>query len=152
MSDTYRKDTPESPTAFNMDNQRSKAPIPRHERINTDETAKSDIKTEFGTEKEETDPHGAEPVRRGFLPWLCFIPALQDPRQYNPRMKWFLTSIVAMGGLVVPLSSGILFPCLMIADDMHTTVLVVNLSIAFGSLAVAITPLWWSHLAEVYGR
>ncbi|KGO76907.1 Major facilitator superfamily domain, general substrate transporter [Penicillium italicum] len=153
MSDTCRKDTPQSPTAFNMDNQRIQAPIPRHERINTDETAKSDIKSELETEKEETDPHGAEQVRRGFLPQLCFVPALQDPRQYNPRMKWFLTWIVAMGGLVVPLSSGVLFPCLiMIADDMHTTESVVNLSIAFGSLAVAITPLWWSHLAEMYGR
>lgn len=35
---------------------------------------------------------------------------------------------------------------------MHTTVSVVNLSIAFGSLSVAITPLWWSYLAELYGR
>ncbi|KAF9248234.1 hypothetical protein DTO013E5_5262 [Penicillium roqueforti] len=39
-----------------------------------------------------------------------------------------------------------------IAKDMHTTVSVVNLSIAFGSLSVAITPLWWSYLAELYGR
>lgn len=29
---------------------------------------------------------------------------------------------------------------------------VVNLSIAFGSLSVAITSLWWSYLAELYGR
>ena len=35
---------------------------------------------------------------------------------------------------------------------MHTTVSVVNLSIAFGSLSVAITPLWWSYIAELYGR
>jgi MFS family permease len=35
---------------------------------------------------------------------------------------------------------------------MNTTVSVVNLSIAFGSLSVAITPLWWSYLAELYGR
>ncbi|CAI7587479.1 unnamed protein product [Penicillium discolor] len=39
-----------------------------------------------------------------------------------------------------------------IAEDMHTTVSVVNLSIAFGSLSVAIMPLWWSYLAEIYGR
>jgi MFS family permease len=41
---------------------------------------------------------------------------------------------------------------IMIAQDLHTTVSVVNLSIAFGSLAVAITPLRWSHLAELHGR
>jgi hypothetical protein len=35
--------------------------------------------------------------------------ALQGPRQYAPGMKWGLTFIVAMGGLVVPLSSGVLF-------------------------------------------
>lgn len=35
---------------------------------------------------------------------------------------------------------------------MHTTVSVVNLSIAFGSFSVAIMPLWWSYLAEIYVR
>lgn len=63
-------------------------------------------KAELG--KQEID-HDLEHVRRGFLRWLCFVPALQDPRQYTPGMKWGLTFIVAMGGLVVPLSSGVLF-------------------------------------------
>ncbi|OQE05115.1 hypothetical protein PENVUL_c027G08718 [Penicillium vulpinum] len=111
-----------------------------------------DTKAELGA-SQEVDLHGSERVRRGFLPWLCLVPALKDPKQYPPVMKWGLTFIVAMGGLVVPLSSGVLFPCLIeMAVDLDTTVSVVNLSIAFASLSVAITPLWWSYLAELYGR
>ncbi|KAF7167695.1 hypothetical protein CNMCM5623_000942 [Aspergillus felis] len=106
-------------------------------------------------EQEKENRDGSRHVRRGFLSFLCFVPAIEDPRQYPAGRKWFLTAIVAAGGLVVPLSSGVLFltACLiMIAEDLHTTVSVVNLSIAFGSLSIAITPLWWSHLAELYGR
>ncbi|KAJ5505193.1 Major facilitator superfamily domain general substrate transporter [Penicillium fimorum] len=117
-----------------------------------DELMQDDTKAELGVGR-EINHHNSERVRRGFLPWLCLVPALQDPSQYTPGMKWGLTFIVAMGGLVVPLGSGVLFPCLIeIAEDMDTTVSVVNLSIAFGSLSVAITPLWWSYLAELYGR
>ncbi|KAJ5518117.1 Major facilitator superfamily domain general substrate transporter [Penicillium expansum] len=154
MSLTHTNNTPGYQEALNI----MQSPIitqttPEHERTDSpNELAKDDIKAELGS-KEEIDPRGSDHVSRGFLPFLCFVPALQDPRHYTPGMKWVLTFIVAMGGLVVPLSSGVLFPCLIeIAEDMHTTVSVVNLSIAFGSLSVAITPLWWSYLAELYGR
>jgi multidrug resistance protein len=39
-----------------------------------------------------------------------------------------------------------------IAKDLDSTPTVVNLSVAFYSLAVAFTPLWWSYLSEQYGR
>ncbi|GLA00564.1 hypothetical protein AnigIFM60653_009314 [Aspergillus niger] len=131
-----------------------------HERTDTiDPLAQPNIKTELGNGRENIDPNA--PVR--------------DPRSYSSGVKWFLTFIVAAGGLVVPLSSGVLFrkypipitffrqsgglragrstACLLeIAADLDTTESVVNLSIAFGSLAVAITPLWWSYFAELYGR
>lgn len=82
---------------------------PEHERTDSpNELAKDDIKAELGS-KEEIDPRGSDHVSRGFLPFLCFVPALQDPRHYTPGMKWVLIFIVAMGGLVVPLSSGVLF-------------------------------------------
>ncbi|KXG49612.1 Major facilitator superfamily domain, general substrate transporter [Penicillium griseofulvum] len=135
-----------------MQPQRSPQATPWDERTDSPDQLTQDDKAELGS-THEIDPHGSEHVRRGFLPWLCLIPALKDPRQYTPGMKWGLTFIVAMGGLVVPLSSGVLFPCLIeISQDMNTSVSVVNLSIAFGSLSVAITPLWWSYLAELYGR
>ncbi|RHZ53847.1 MFS transporter [Aspergillus thermomutatus] len=116
-------------------------------------TEETNIKADLTLKQEKDDRGGSRHVRRGFLSFLCFVPAIEDPRKYPAGRKWFLTAIVAGGGLVVPLSSGVLFPCLiMIAEDLHTTVSVVNLSIAFGSLSVAIAPLWWSHLAELYGR
>ncbi|OJJ45141.1 hypothetical protein ASPZODRAFT_70199 [Penicilliopsis zonata CBS 506.65] len=94
-----------------------------------------------------------QPVQRGVLSFLTLIPAIEDPEKYPARQKWMLTTIIALGGLMTPLSSGILFPVLIdIADSFHTTESVVNLSIAFSSLAVAITPLWWSYLAESHGR
>ena len=65
-------------------------------------------RAEFAT-KQDVDTRGSAQVRRGFLSLLCFVPAVQDPRQYTPGVKWGLTFIVAMGGLVVPLSSGVLF-------------------------------------------
>ncbi|PYH54686.1 MFS transporter [Aspergillus niger CBS 101883] len=118
-----------------------------------DPLAQPNIKTELGNGRENIDPNAPVRVRRGFLPWLCMVPSVQDPQSYSSGVKWFLTFIVAAGGLVVPLSSGVLFPCLLeIAADLDTTESVVNLSIAFGSLAVAITPLWWSYIAELYGR
>jgi multidrug resistance protein len=39
-----------------------------------------------------------------------------------------------------------------IAKDLDSTPTIVNLSVAFYSLAVAFTPLWWSYLSEQYGR
>lgn len=147
-----------------------------HERTDSDNTlALPNVETGLGPEREKIDNNASRWVRRGFLPWLCMVPSVQNPRSYSSGVKWFLTFIVAAGGLVVPLSSGVLFrmyllsttlfrqtsnlhvgcktACLLeIAADLHTTESVVNLSIAFGSLAVAITPLWWSYLAELYGR
>src|SRR5947209_4085968 len=38
------------------------------------------------------------------------------------------------------------------ARDFHTSSTIMNLSIALYSQAVAITPLWWSSLAETRGR
>lgn len=39
-----------------------------------------------------------------------------------------------------------------ISSHFNTTPTVVNLSVAFYSLAVAFTPLWWSYFSELYGR
>ncbi|KAK1142345.1 hypothetical protein N8T08_007897 [Aspergillus melleus] len=123
----------------------------RTDSVNT--LARRNVETELGTKQKESDPNASRRVRRGFLSWLCVVPSVQNPRSYSSGVKWFLTFIVAAGGLVVPLSSGVLFPCLIeLAADLDTTVSVVNLSIAFSSLAVAITPLWWSYFAELYGR
>ncbi|KAI2725070.1 hypothetical protein CBS147333_9588 [Penicillium roqueforti] len=154
MSLAHKCSSAESPAALNM--MQSPAiteTTPEDERTDSLNEPTQDVtKAELGI-RQEISTHSSQHVRRESFQWLCFVPALQSPTHYTPGMKWALTFIVAMGGLVVPLSSGVLFSCLIeIAKDMHTTVSVVNLSIAFGSLSVAITPLWWSYLAELYGR
>lgn len=110
MSLNNQNSTPESPVALNtMQSPRIAEETPECERtVSPKELTKDDTKAELGS-KQDIDPRGSEHVRRGFLPFLCFVPALQDPRDYTPGMKWVLTFIVAMGGLVVPLSSGVLF-------------------------------------------
>jgi hypothetical protein len=101
----HRANTPESPAFNTMQSPKST----QTERTDPREQfTQDDTKAEFGT-RQKVDHHGSAQVCRGFLPWLCFVPALQDPRQYTPGTKWGLTFIVAMGGLVVPLSSGVLF-------------------------------------------
>lgn len=110
MSLNNQNSTPESLAALNtMRSPRITEENPECERTaSPKELTKDDTKAELGS-KQEIDPRGSENVRRGFLPWVCLVPALHDPEHYTPGMKWALTFIVAMGGLVVPLSSGVLF-------------------------------------------
>lgn len=111
---------------------------------------------------------------RGFLSCLVLIPSTEDARQLDRRIKWLLTSIVSFTALAAPLGSTILMRMdsplnnaysatitnhidqlavlSTIATDFHTSRTIVNLSIAFYSLAVAFVPLWWSYLSEVRGR
>lgn len=39
-----------------------------------------------------------------------------------------------------------------VAADLHTTPAIVNLTVALYMLSMAIAPLWWSSLSEVFGR
>jgi hypothetical protein len=39
-----------------------------------------------------------------------------------------------------------------ISRDLHASLTVVNISVAFSMLAVAIFPLWWSYIAGNFGR
>lgn len=95
---------PEVPATMNMETKTN------HERMDSADTlAQPNIETELGAEREKIDPNATRRVRIGFLPWLCLVPSVQDPRSYSSGVKWFLTFIVAAGGLVVPLSSGVLF-------------------------------------------
>ncbi|RJE25040.1 Major Facilitator Superfamily [Aspergillus sclerotialis] len=100
----------------------------------------------------KTDPKENKPPR-GFLSSLVLIKSSPNPKELNIRTKWFLTWVVSLGSLAAPLSSGILYPVLTdISNDLHTSATVVNLSVAFSTLAVAICPLYWSYISEKYGR
>lgn len=96
MADSHRSETAQSaPDLENMNTHRS--------------TEKTDVKNDLRMGQEKNDRDGSRHVRRGFLSFLCLVPEIEDPRQYAAARKWFLTAIVAGGGLVVPLSSGVLF-------------------------------------------
>lgn len=90
MSDRHRSEPPQS-----LADEQNPKSLRRTEKAND--------------EQEKGNRNGPRHVRRGFLSFLCFVPAIEDPRQYPAGRKWFLTAIVAGGGLVVPLSSGVLF-------------------------------------------
>ncbi|TQV92665.1 hypothetical protein V2A60_009135 [Cordyceps javanica] len=91
--------------------------------------------------------------QRGFLSSVVVIPTIRNATEYSRATKWALTVLVAMAALSAPLGSNILLPVLKpISEYFHTSHTVVNLTIALYALAVAITPLWWSSMAETYGR
>ncbi|KAM3429044.1 hypothetical protein MY4824_008467 [Beauveria thailandica] len=91
--------------------------------------------------------------QKGCLSSLVLIPTIRDASDYSRPTKWALTVLVALAALSAPLGSNILLPVLKpISEYFHTSHTVVNLCIALYALAVAITPLWWSSMAETYGR
>ncbi|KAM3450523.1 hypothetical protein MY3296_005986 [Beauveria thailandica] len=91
--------------------------------------------------------------QKGCLSSLVLIPTIRDASEYSRPTKWALTVLVALAALSAPLGSNILLPVLKpISEYFHTSHTVVNLCIALYALAVAITPLWWSSMAETYGR
>ncbi|KAJ5658157.1 uncharacterized protein N7484_001806 [Penicillium longicatenatum] len=72
--------------------------------------------------------------------------------QLSRPIKHLATGIVAACAASTPLGSNILLPALAGATrDLHTTPTIMNLSIAFYCLAVALTPLWWSTLSQHKG-
>ncbi|KAK3307154.1 MFS multidrug resistance transporter [Chaetomium strumarium] len=83
------------------------------------------------------------------------IPAIartSNPRDYPRSLKHVVTSMVAACGLATPLGSNIFLPVIApAARDFDTTPTVMNLSISFYCLAVAITPMWWAVLSEHQG-
>lgn len=102
------------------------------------------------------------------------VVSIDNARLYPRRLKHLVTALVAVCGLAMPLGSNtflrkvsslltpgasvnraneraaaVLAPA---ARDLHTTPMVMNLSIAFYCLAVAITPMWWATLSEHRGK
>ncbi|KAM3502563.1 hypothetical protein MY11210_009023 [Beauveria gryllotalpidicola] len=91
--------------------------------------------------------------QKGCMSSLVLIPTIRNATEYSRPTKWALTVLVALAALSAPLGSNILLPVLRpISEYFHTSQTVVNLTIALYALAVAITPLWWSSMAEAYGR
>ncbi|KAI8633865.1 major facilitator superfamily transporter [Xylariaceae sp. FL1651] len=102
-------------------------------------------------------PSHASPVpkemRRGLVPWLSLVPEVDKPYYYDNRIKWMLTTFVAIAACAAPMGSAIFYPSLgQIALELHVTATVVNLSVAVYMLSMSIFPLWWSSFSETLGR
>ncbi|KAJ4159561.1 uncharacterized protein LMH87_008459 [Akanthomyces muscarius] len=116
------------------------------------EGASKDI-TEEQRSQEKSEQQVHTGFQKGCLSSLVVIPTIRNATKYGRSTKWALTTLAAMAALAAPLGSNIILPVLKpISEYFDTSHTVVNLSIALYALAVAITPLWWSSMAEAYGR
>nr|POF14990.1 itaconate transport protein [Quercus suber] len=81
-------------------------------------------------------------------------PTQEEPYHiYSSRMKGFLVFMVSLVAALSGLSSNIFFPAqLAIAEDLHITPQIVNLSITTYMLAQGIGPTFWAVLADRSGR
>lgn len=110
--------------------------------------------------------------RRGLFARLAILGEIVDPYQYSHKTKWFIVFLTAYAAAAAPLGSAILFRMTafrlvkthifvaesviaslsQVAAELKTTPTVVNLTVALYMLSLAIFPLWWSSLSEVFGR
>ncbi|EOA85518.1 uncharacterized protein SETTUDRAFT_155053 [Exserohilum turcica Et28A] len=91
--------------------------------------------------------------RRGLWANLSIIPEVEEPSKYSAGKKWAMTIIVALAAATSSTGSAIFYPALRpVADDLHTSQTVINLSLAFYLFIMAITPMWWSSWSETLGR
>ncbi|KAI9805778.1 MAG: hypothetical protein M1833_005271 [Piccolia ochrophora] len=91
--------------------------------------------------------------RRGLFGRFTIVPEVADPQQYDRRVKWFITFVIAAAAAAAPMGSVIFFPTLPeLSRDLHASPTITNLSVALYMLSMAIFPLWWSSFSETFGR
>ena len=65
-----------------------------------------------GLYDETADLPPAVPVprskRRGLLAFICLIAEVEDPKHYDRRKKWWITSVVSFAAILAPLGSNII--------------------------------------------
>ena len=110
--------------------------------------------------------------RRGLLGRFTIVAEVENPYDYNNRLKWFITFMVALAAAAAPMGSSIFFrksswthlgragrtnrthaaSLGQVALDLDTSPTITNLSVALYMLSMAIFPLWWSAFSEAFGR
>ncbi|KXS15349.1 MFS general substrate transporter [Gonapodya prolifera JEL478] len=84
--------------------------------------------------------------------WSDFV-ARGPPLVRTPMRKNIILSIVALSGLLGPLTSAIYTPALTIVqNDFATTDLLINLTITVATLTLGVAPLGWATVADSFGR
>ncbi|KAL4893463.1 major facilitator superfamily domain-containing protein [Aspergillus ambiguus] len=90
---------------------------------------------------------------KGFLDSLCIFVPVHDASQLKNPSRWTFTLIAVLWGTTSSLGSAMILPAVpQITDEFQITGTVVNLSVAFSFMAMAVAPLWWSTASELYGR
>ncbi|PPJ51024.1 hypothetical protein CBER1_07833 [Cercospora berteroae] len=82
--------------------------------------------------------------RRGLWANLSIVSEVEKPFEYKNGTKWMMTIIVAFAAGTTALRP--------VAEDLDTSPSVVNLSLAFYLLIMALTPMWWASWSEIWGR
>lgn len=101
-------------------------------------------------DKSKVVPRGQ---RRGILANLSIIPEYENARELPNNIKYLIVLIIAICAIVGPMGTSILLPAIDdVADDLDTTVTIVNMSVGIYLLALGIFPLWWSSFSERHGR
>lgn len=91
--------------------------------------------------------------RRGLFARFALVAEVTQPVDYDRKVKWFITFIVAFSAAAAPAGSSIFFPSLdEVTKDLNTTPTITNLSVSLYMLSMAIFPLWWSAFSETSGR
>ncbi|KAK5102067.1 hypothetical protein LTS08_004527 [Lithohypha guttulata] len=91
--------------------------------------------------------------RRGLFARFAIIPEVTEPVHYSNTTKWLITVVVAIAAAAAPVGSAIILPALnQVADELHSSPTITNLSVALYMLSMAIFPLWWSSFSETLGR
>ncbi|KAK7001453.1 MFS domain-containing protein [Favolaschia claudopus] len=77
-----------------------------------------------------------------------------EPHSIYTRVeKWFIVSLIALGGLFSPLSSNIYLPVIpTLAEVFHKSIELINLTVTMYIVFQGLAPMFWGTLADSYGR
>lgn len=91
--------------------------------------------------------------RRGLLGRYALLPEYEDPRNYPQNIKYIIVFIIAFAASCGPMGTSIILPAIDdVAKDLHTEVVLVNISVGIYLVSIGILPIWWSALSEKFGR
>ncbi|KAH3674248.1 hypothetical protein WICMUC_003406 [Wickerhamomyces mucosus] len=91
--------------------------------------------------------------RRGILARFTIIPEFKDARDYPPKLKLLLVSVIACAAVVGPMGTSIILPAIEdIKKELNTTTMRVNVAVGVYLLSLGVFPLWWSSFSETLGR
>ncbi|KAK7006037.1 MFS general substrate transporter [Favolaschia claudopus] len=81
------------------------------------------------------------------------VPPKEPYSIYAPTEKWLIVCLISFGGLFSPLSANIYFPAIpTLAAAFHKSIELINLTVTLNMVFQGITPMFWSTIADTYGR